>query len=384
MSRPGLLIAGGGLVGHALACAARDFDVRVVEASAARAAAPPDEYDVRVYALSAGTRAFLREIGAWERLDANRIAPVERMEVAAPGGASLAFTAPTRAPLAWIVEAGRLAAALEACTQQLANVSVLRGVTAASFGASASGGWIGLANGERLEASLLVGADGADSAVRAALGIAAEERPYGETAFVANFETQRGHGGVARQWFRGDGVLAWLPLPGPRMSIVWSAREALARELAALDEREFTRRVQEAGASALGDLALVSRVARFPLRLIRVPRPVAPGVVLVGDAAHAVHPLAGQGVNLGFQDAKLLAGVLAGRSPLERPGDLRLLRRYARARREDVAAMQFVTDGLDRIFAEGRPGAAALANLGLALVDSLPWAKRALAARAMR
>jgi len=125
-------------------------------------------------------------------------------------------------------------------------------------------------------------------------------------------------------------------------------------------------------------------VARFPLRLVRVADPVRPGVALAGDAAHAVHPLAGQGMNLGFQDAKALAAALAERSPLERPGDLRVLRRYARARRGDVAAMQFVTDGLDHLFAARAPGMAALRNFGLRLVDRQDWAKRALAARAMR
>jgi 2-polyprenyl-6-methoxyphenol hydroxylase-like FAD-dependent oxidoreductase len=125
-------------------------------------------------------------------------------------------------------------------------------------------------------------------------------------------------------------------------------------------------------------------MASFPLRMIRVPQPVAEGVALIGDAAHAVHPLAGQGVNLGFQDARVLAEALAERSPLERPGDLRVLRRYARARREDVSAMQFVTDRLDRLFASDAPGASWLRNTGLQAVDSQPWIKSALATRAMR
>jgi 2-polyprenyl-6-methoxyphenol hydroxylase-like FAD-dependent oxidoreductase len=142
--------------------------------------------------------------------------------------------------------------------------------------------------------------------------------------------------------------------------------------------------VREAGGSRLGDMNLISAVARFPLRLIRVADPVKPGVALIGDAAHAVHPLAGQGVNLGFQDARALARALAERTPLERPGDLRVLRRYARERREDVSAMQFVTDGLDHLFAARAPGIAALRNFGLRLVQSQDWAKRALAARAMR
>jgi 2-polyprenyl-6-methoxyphenol hydroxylase-like FAD-dependent oxidoreductase len=125
-------------------------------------------------------------------------------------------------------------------------------------------------------------------------------------------------------------------------------------------------------------------MARFALRSIRVPQPVAPGVALIGDAAHAVHPLAGQGVNLGFQDARWLADILEGRSAVERPGDLRVLRRYARGRKEDVTAMHFVTDGLDKLFATGGPGARTLRNLGLRLVEAQPWAKSALTRRAVR
>lgn len=383
MKRARIVVAGGGPVGLAFACAARGFEVRVLEASPARAA-PSDAFDIRVYAVSPGTRDFLREIDAWNALEAKRIAPVKRMEIFGDRGARLQFAAPAGSALAWIVEAGRLTAALEAKALELDHVQVTRATAAQRFGASAGLAWAELADGQRVEGDLLVGADGPDSPVRAALGLAAHERPYGETAVVANFDTERDPGGTARQWFRADGVLAWLPLPGRRMSIVWSAPNALAEELAALEPQALAERVREAGHSVLGDLQLASGVARFPLRAIRVPQPVAPGAALIGDAAHAVHPLAGQGVNLGFQDARLLAGLLATRSPLERLGDLRLLRRYARARSEDVGAMQLVTDGLDRLFATGRPGAAALRNLGMRLVDGSAWAKRSLASRAMR
>jgi len=231
---------------------------------------------------------------------------------------------------------------------------------------------------------VLVGADGPDSAVREALGVPFTEQPYGEFGVVANFECEQAHGDVARQWFRADGVLAWLPLPGARISIVWSTATAHAEELAALPQAELEARVAEAGGRALGHLRLVSPVARFPLRLIDVPDPVLPGAALVGDAAHGVHPLAGQGVNLGFQDVRALAAALCERGALERPGDLAVLRRYARARREDVTAMQFVTDRLDRLFASGKPGAFSLRNWGLQLVDSQEWAKDAMAGRAMR
>ena len=384
MSRPRALIAGGGPVGMALGCALGGFDVRVIESAAARSAPWPEEFDARVYAVSPGTRDFLREIGAWEHLDLERVAPVRRMEIFGDQGARLAFAARPGSALAWIVETGRLAEAIEAQASSLANVAITHGTVAAAFGADAAKVHADLEDGERFEGELLVGADGPDSRVRAALGIAFEQSPYDEAAVVANFATEVEHGAAARQWFRDDGVLAWLPLPGKRISIVWSTPLAHADTLASLDPREFERRVRDAGRAALGDLQLVSPVARFNLRSVRVADPVAPGVALVGDAAHAVHPLAGQGVNLGFQDARLLAEVLAARSPVERPGDPRVLRRYARERREDVTAMHFVTDGLDKLFGSGNRGARAFRNLGLSLVDAQPWAKAALVRRAMR
>ena len=381
--RPRIVVAGGGPVGMAFACAASGCDVRVIEASPARAAASED-YDVRIFALSPGSRSLLRDIGAWDRLDASRIAAVRRMEVFGDGGARLQFSARAGAALAWVLEAGRLAQAIEEQASSQSHVAISHEARAVDFGVEGRLAWASLASGERLEADLLVGADGPDSPVRARIGIAYEERPYEESALVANFDTERRHADTARQWFRDDGVLAWLPLPGSRISIVWSTPNGNADALEGLDERAFERAVRDAGGAALGDLRLVSRIARFPLRRVRVSQPVASAVALIGDAAHAVHPLAGQGINLGFQDVRALCDAIQVRSPLEGVGDLPVLRRYARARREDVTAMQFVTDGLDRLFATGRPGAFTLRNLGLGLVDRQAWAKAALARRAMR
>ena len=384
MNRPRIVLAGGGPVGLALACACDGFEVQVIEGAATRTTPWPEEFDPRVYAVSPGTRDFLRALGAWELLDSKRIAPVRRMEVFGDAGARLAFSARPGNALAWIVEAGRLGEALESRATALPHVKVSHGFQVMACGADAHGAWAELEGRKRVEGELLIGADGPDSRVRALARIACEEEAYGEAAIVANFEVELDHGALARQWFRSDGVLAWLPLPGKRISIVWSAPLVHADAIAALEPRAFERRVRDAGAAALGDLRLISPIARFALRSIRVPQPVAPGIALVGDAAHAVHPLAGQGVNLGFRDAAVLAAILAERSALERPGDLRVLRRYARARRADVAAMQFVTRGLDRLFATDIEGARALRNLGLRLVETQPWAKFALARRAMR
>lgn len=383
MTRARLAIVGAGPVGLALACAVRGFDVRVLEAAPQPAPLCDDGFDPRVLAISPGSRAFLRDLGAWELIEPRRIGVARRMEIFGDAGARLSFAGPSGAAMAWMVEAGRLAAALEAVAASLPHVTVSRGAAARAAFAAAAGSWVELEGGERVECDLLVGADGPDSRVRQLLGLAAEESPYGETALVANFDVESPHGEVARQWFRADGVLAWLPLPGRRISIVWSAPDEQAERLAALDPRDLERRVRDAGNAVLGDLRLASPLGKFPLRLIRVPEPVLEGAALVGDAAHAVHPLAGQGVNLGFQDARLLAEELSGRSPLERPGDLRVLRRYARGRREDVTAMQFVTDRLDQLFASEAPGVSALRNAGLRMVQAQPWLKGLLSGRAM-
>ncbi|HET7732045.1 MAG TPA: FAD-dependent monooxygenase [Usitatibacter sp.] len=384
MTMPRLLIAGGGPVGLSLACALRGFEVHVLEAAAQRPPPVEEGYDTRVYALSPGTRSFLRDIGAWEHLDPARVAAVRRMEIFGDRDARLTFNGPAGSALAWILEAGRLTEALEIQAASLPSVSIVRGASVRAMGGRAGKAWVELGDGVRLEGDLLVGADGADSPVRAAAGIAADESAYGESAIVANFATENPHGASARQWFREDGVLAWLPLPGNHISIVWSTPDAYADTLCALEPRSLERRVRDAGQSVLGDLRLISPVGRFPLRIIRVAQPVAEGVALIGDAAHAVHPLAGQGVNLGFQDARVLADELVERSPVERPGDLRVLRRYARARREDVTAMQFVTDRLDQLFATDVPGAASLRNAGLRMVQAQPWIKGMLSGRAMR
>jgi 2-octaprenylphenol hydroxylase len=394
MSAARIVVAGGGPVGLALACACEGFDVRVIEASKAARVARTDAYDIRVYAVSPGNRDFLRAIGAWERLDAARVAPVRRMEVFGDAGGELGFAARATSALAWIVEAGRLGDAIEAAAAARTRIALARGAQAVAFGvggarpsgtgSNAPTAWAELEGGERIEGDLLVGADGPDSRVRTAFGFRVRETPYGEAAVVANFDTERTHGDTARQWFRADGVLAWLPLPGERISIVWSTPASHAEELVALDARALERRVREAGGAVLGDLKLISSVARFPLRSIRVPAPVMRGVALVGDAAHTIHPLAGQGVNLGFQDARVLAEVLGTRSALERPGDWSVLRRYARSRAEEVGAMQFMTHGLDRLFAlQGEP-LKRLRNAGMRLVDAQPWIKAVLGGRAMR
>jgi 2-polyprenyl-6-methoxyphenol hydroxylase-like FAD-dependent oxidoreductase len=364
------VIAGAGLPGLALAAALarQGLDVALADRATVEApAAATGGLDSRVYAISPGSAAFLRSLGAWDAIPEDRLAPVEAMHIEGDRGALLDFDAydlDERA-LAWIVEERVLRAALIDRVRD-AGVAIVAPASFASLAWSTDRGTIAFDDGREVAAALVVGADGARSWVRAAAGIVAQPRPYGQTALVANFACERRHGGVARQWFLPDGgVLAWLPLPGERISIVWS-------------------RVETAGAHALGRLECVTPAATFPLSFLKLPAVVAHRLALVGDAAHGIHPLAGQGVNLGFGDAEALVAVLADRGPVHDAGAPVLLERYARRRAAPVAAMQAVTDGLARLFGSPLPSVATLRNLGLAAVSKLPPLRAALAQPALR
>ncbi|MDX1489501.1 MAG: FAD-dependent monooxygenase, partial [Acidiferrobacterales bacterium] len=208
-------------------------------------------------------------------------------------------------------------------------------------------------------------------------GIPIDESAYGQSAVVANFNTTVDHGGTAWQWFRRDGVLALLPLPGKRVSMVWSTQQAHADELLALKARELAVRVSEASQAQLGELVPTSAAAAFPLRLMKAVSITGVRLALVGDAAHNVHPLAGQGLNLGLADASSLASAIAARGR-DGIGSNAVLARYRRSRAEEIMAMQLTTDGLHRLFQSSVPGAAWLRNTGLRLTERLSPIKRLL------
>jgi len=388
-----VVIAGAGLVGLALAPALAHAGLSVALVDRSPIAAPEYDaatWDERVYAISPGSATFLRALGAWQTLPAERVTPIEAMQVTGDAGATLGFSAYDlgERALAWIVEERVLRAALLQGVFD-AGVAVVGGAPFVGLVWSAREATLTLGPpGEEprsLSAKLVVGADGVRSWVRAAAGILVEPRPYGQTAVVANFACRRAHHGVARQWFRTDGsILAWLPLPGRRISIVWSAPDALAEDLRAMAPEALAARVAEAGGNALGELEPISAAAGFPLSLLKLPATIAHRLALVGDAGHGVHPLAGQGVNLGFGDARALAQTLAERGPVADPGTPLLLERFARRRVEPVLAMQAVTDGLARLFGARAPWLSGLRNAGLAAVDRLPLLKRALAQPALR
>jgi ubiquinone biosynthesis UbiH/UbiF/VisC/COQ6 family hydroxylase len=300
-------------------------------------------------------------------------------------GSELVFSAYEAhvARLATIVESSALMTALYEALQGQPDLALRGSTRCTKVEWTANRAMLELEGGEVLAAKLLIAADGADSWLRTEAGIAAEQSSYGQTAVVANFSTAQPHRGTAFQWFRADGVLALLPLPGDRVSMVWSAQQALADRLLSLDAAELCAEVGCASKNALGSLDLVTPAVGFPLRLIRVPRLVAPRLALVGDAAHNLHPLAGQGVNLGFQDARELASVLLARGPQPDVGAVSLLRRYERARREDILAMTAATHGLQRLFNNSVAPLAWLRNLGLDLTNRLTPIKTLLVKHAL-
>lgn len=384
-----VIVVGGGLVGAALALALGQRGVHV--ALLEQALPPPlpqdasvnENWDARIYAITPGNVAFLRRLGAWDGLDASRIAAIHAMHVWGDDArAKLDFDAyDVGVPeLGVIAESRLMLDGLWHALQAEDNVEILTGNACAALQVNDEAATLQLADGSELRAQLVVGADGGESWVRRQSGIEVHVLPYEQLGVVANFATEKDHGGVARQWFMPDGILAYLPLPDRRISIVWSAYENKAQQLMALDAEAFCAAVAEAGRFALGKLQLITPPQAFALRMQHNASLIGNRVALVGDAAHRVHPLAGHGVNLGFRDAQELVSVLLEKRMHVDLGNALLLRRYERARKADIMAMQAVTYGLQKLFNNQDPLLGWLRNFGLNAVDHVAPLKRRLMA----
>ena len=367
-----LIVVGGGPVGASLARAAGAMSVTLLSQEPRVASTPSSPgFDSRVYALSPANSAFLG-------LDANRLTPVHAMRVFGDEGACIAFDAYRAGvpALAYIVEdavlQGALWEGLEARIGRCVGLSV-----------EEDRARLQLDGGGELSARLVVAADGAESRVRELAGIHATAKSYGQSAVVANFACGRPHANTAYQWFQGGPVLALLPLPGNHVSMVWSLPTAEAARMCALAPRDLCAAVEAATAGKLGDLDVVTPPRSFVLRRVRAERMIAPRVALIGDAAHVIHPLAGQGLNLGLQDVRALSRLLSERHALRDAGDRRLLRRYERARAEPILAMDSMVDGLYRLFGAHNALTARLRNRGLNLTDRLTVVKNLLIRQAM-
>jgi len=376
-----IVILGGGLNGAALACALRDgpHSIALLEPHPPTPPFDDTRWDSRIYAFSPGNVAWLRALGVWSATI--RAQAVHAMRIRGDDGGGLTFDALDAGlpELAWIAENGRLQSSM---WQALLAHGGARCVNVPAIAVT----WgeqrhrLHLQDGGTLDARLLIAADGAHSWLRGQAGIGVDAEDYRHIGVVANFATEKPHRGSAFQWFRADGVLAWLPLPGNRVSMVWSTPLAHAAELRGLDGIELARRVASAGERALGDFQLLTPATGFPLIRRRAREWVRPGLALIGDAAHTVHPLAGQGVNLGFRDSRLLAEMLASGG---NPGEIGRLTGYAARRMEDVASMQFTTGGLKKLFAREDGLSQALRNWGMNLVDTIDPLNQALTRHAI-
>lgn len=368
-----ICIRGSGAVGRALGLALSGQGWRVAMLGAAGANSAGGG-DLRAYALNGRSVALLRQLKVWDAVRAADAARVVDMRVFGDTTGGIEFSAweQCETELAWIVDAQALEDSLGEALRYAPHVSLLSHAPDAA------------------DVRLTAICEGARSSTRDALGAGVERFDYGHRAIASRLVSDRSHQGVAWQWFRSPDILALLPFnrpqPGQSFGLVWSLPQAEAERLLALDEAAFEDALHEATGGAAGRLRLGAPRASWPMRLMRVAQWSGPGWVLLGDAAHQVHPLAGQGLNLGLADVAALARILGEvrqREPWRSPGDERVLRRYARERAVPTAAMAGVTDGLLHLFAQQSPISRELRNKGLTLLQHLPAIKRRLIGQAI-
>jgi ubiquinone biosynthesis UbiH/UbiF/VisC/COQ6 family hydroxylase len=389
-----VVIVGAGVIGTAMASLliARNVSapgrVAIVADRFATAAAADADWDLRVFALSRASERLLRLCGAWNCLPAQRIFPYERMCVwdagGEPGGkGSLRFDcAEIDEPNLGFIVDGRALQWHSLQAARSAGAVLLEAGLAAITTADADIS-LHLNDGRVLRSRLLIAADGQESKTRALLGVETAGHSYHQDALVAHVRTAKPHCSTAWQRFLGSGPLAFLPLPDGRSSIVWSVGLPEAERLSALDDKAFGAALAAASGEVLGDCDLSTPRARYPLKLQYAMEYARPRAVLLGDAAHVVHPLAGQGMNLGLLDCAVLADVLGQAAGAGYLGEYKLLRRYERRRRSENLLAAGTLDGLERFFSAADPLTAGLRAAGLSAVGKVPFIKRGLAQRAL-
>lgn len=390
-----IAVIGAGMVGAAtaalLATQAPGAAITVLDADAPPRWRRDEAPGLRVSALSEASRRVLTACGAWDEIAAGRVSPYAHMRVwdgAIPAGGPGAIrfdAADVAAPLlGHIVENELVRQALRNALLRLGNVRLLDGARLESLALGSERAELGIEDGRRLHARLVVGADGAGSPSRELAGLDVTGHDYEQRAVVCNLRCQLPHGETAWQRFLPEGPIALLPLSDGRVSIVWSTTPARAELLLAADDEGFCAAVSEAADGCLGEVLEAGPRAAFPLRMRHAPVYTRARYALVGDAAHTVHPLAGQGVNLGFLDAAALAEIVAGGLAAGRdPGDPALLRRYERWRKpENVLAMR-AFDGINRLFSNDNPALGTIRRAGFTMVDRLAPLKGVFIRRAM-
>ena len=385
-----LLIVGGGLVGASLACALGPTRLRVglVEAVPPRSESQPS-YDERVIALAWGSRKILEGIGTWPAVapEAEAIRHIRISDRGHFGFARLDCADQGAEALGYVVPARVLGRALYQRLESLHRVDLFCPARLGDFRADAGGvgADLDLAGKVRLlRARLLVAADGGESSIRERLGLPVWHWEYGQTAVIGTVTPARPQPGMAFERFTDTGPMAMLPMTEGRYSFVWTARDTEAPGLLALSDADFLARLQERFGFRLGGLTRLGRRAAYPLRLLQVRNPVGDRLALIGNAAHTLHPVAGQGFNLGLRDVAVLAQMLADTVARGAdPGNSDLLGQYAATRRTDQRASALITDGLVRLFTNPLWPLPALRDIGLIGLDLLPGLKQGVAGQFM-
>lgn len=393
-----IVICGGGMVGAALAALLlreqrlNDLNIALIESRFPTQPPPADEVDLRVSAISRASERILKHCGAWAHVDALQASAYAEMTVwdaqskpDAPDALHFSAASLGEANLGYIVANNRLQwALLEAAAQprvvrlsaQLADI-VLEPAAANVL----------LDDGRRLKTRLIVAADGAHSLSRQRVGVDSVARPYEQTAVVTHIQTEKPHQQTAWQRFLPQGPIAFLPLADGRSSIVWTTTPEQAEVLLKMSAAEFAVEIENAGDHVLGAVTVAAPRGAFPLQIAQAKEYCRPRFALVGDAAHSIHPLAGQGVNLGFMDAAALVQILtearAAGVGLEGLSELRILRRYERWRKTENSMALALVDGLNRLFSNSNPAARTLRRTGFKVLEHAPPAKRWLMLRAL-
>jgi 2-octaprenylphenol hydroxylase len=377
-----VIVVGAGMVGSALACALaqKGFKTAVAEVRAPETQWPEGSYDVRVSAITRCSQAIFQNLGVWDAMQAQRVTAYRDMRVwdTADFGEIRFSAADVGEPdLGHIVENRVVTGALWQALHALDNAEVFCPAFVQALESLDAQQRVWLTDGSHLDADLVVAADGANSKIRGLAEIADHGWAYGQTAVVCTVRPEYGHSETAWQHFLPTGPLALLPLGADRFSIVWSTTPEHADSLLAMTDGQFGRALTQASDGRVGKIELAGSRHAFALQLQRADAYIKPGIALVGDAAHVIHPLAGQGVNLGLLDAAALVDVLIEARKLGRAlGSTSTLRRYERMRKGDNLAMQYAMDGFKRLFSNDLVAAKLLRNLGLLAADRIVPLKR--------
>lgn len=382
-----VVVVGAGLIGLAAAIAlhAEGKRVMLVDSKKESAERKTKVWDTRIYALTPATQDWLQSAGVWPLVNNDRVSHVRGMSLwndVAQEALNLEAEDANLSELAYIIENKNL---MQALWQKVKStkVPVIAGSPCQDVVYDGDGIELRLESGDKVSAALLIAADGANSFVRQKLAVATNSKSFDQIALVANYLTEKSHRNIARQWFAAHNTLALLPLPEQHVSMVWSVSTELAEELLSMSELALASRVQAHSRDVLGQLKPVSNTLSFGLSQDTAHKLITNRVAFVGDAAHRVHPMAGQGANLGFRDVITLQAIIADSHTMQDIGELSFLRQYERSRKADIVSMNALTSGLDNLFASKQSVVTNMAVWGMGQLNKHPSMKSILIKQAV-